>query len=76
MSESFYHAPDTAHKAKCLGLETWGYAPNGDLRIAPIGSEQPTGTLSHEEIARQFEAQFALVPIRPRSSMVRVVRKS
>lgn len=61
--------------ADWIGLDLWGSAPGGYLRVAKKGEPQPAGVMRHEEIIHAFTARFDVVPVRKGGVMVKVVEK-
>jgi len=72
----FYGAPNVAEMAALLGIELWGYAPDGRLRVADRGAAQPTGVMTDGEVTAAFVARFRLIPCRPGSGYVEAVSVS
>jgi hypothetical protein len=58
---SFWKEIDYRDMADALGLDLWGNTPQGDLRVAPKGSPQPTGAISYAALKKMFDKQFRLI---------------
>lgn len=53
---------DPGDMAEYLGFDLWGHTPQGDLRVAPKGVEQPTAAMTYDELEAEFLSKFKVVP--------------
>lgn len=76
-TKRFHKAPSHKDMADALGLDLWGYTPDGDFRVGHKGDDQPSFVMTVPELVAEFNTQFDVVPDGRRGSdLVRIEKRT